>query len=161
VAAPNTDEPDRDVDGGHNAELAVRLERTFRLLGRRIYWPSLRGVGAVDQNIDRASVPVLGVLEMKGDLRPSDLAAALELDPSTVSRQLRQLEDLQLVHRTADQSDGRASRIGLTDEGRAALNAVRIARAALLEAVLVDWSETQRQQLHDLLDHLSESLERT
>jgi DNA-binding MarR family transcriptional regulator len=142
----------------HISELADRLERTFRLLGKRIYLPSLRRLSSISHGLDRASIPLLGVLEEQGEVRPSDLAAALELDPSTVSRQLGQLERLGLVQRSADQADGRATLIGLTPAGRGNLATVRQARAALLEDVLAQWNEADREQLQALLDRLLESL---
>ena len=51
-------------------------------------------------------------------MRVSDLAACVELDASTVSRQIKQLEDKGIVERTADPADGRASLVRLTDDGR-------------------------------------------
>ena len=45
----------------------------------------------------------------------SDLAVEVELDASTVSRQIKQLEDKGIVERTARPGDGRASLVRLTD----------------------------------------------
>jgi DNA-binding MarR family transcriptional regulator len=140
------------------SELAVRLEATFGLLGKRIYLPSLRRLTAINRGLDRASIPLLGVLEEQGELRPSDLAAALELDPSTVSRQIRHLEGKGLVSRSADRDDRRASLIGLTGAGRSGLSAIRRTRAAVLQHVLADWSDHDRELLLGLLDRLLDSL---
>jgi DNA-binding MarR family transcriptional regulator len=140
------------------SELAVRLERTFRLLGKRIYLPSLRRLTSLSHGLDRASIPLLGVLEEQGAARPSDIAAALELDPSTVSRQLRHLERLGLVNRSAHQEDGRAILIDLTAAGRGSLAIVREARASALQQVLADWDDHDRELLQALLDRLLDSL---
>jgi DNA-binding MarR family transcriptional regulator len=48
--------------------------------------------------------------------------------------------------------------IGLTPAGRGNLATVRQARAALLEDVLAQWNEADREQLQALLDRLLESL---
>jgi DNA-binding MarR family transcriptional regulator len=113
---------------------------------------------SISPGLDRASIPLLGVLEEQGDVRPSDLAAALELDPSTVSRQLRLLESLGLVARTADHHDGRSVLIALTPSGRGSLTTVRQARAAVLHNVLADWAERDRELLYALLGRLANDL---
>lgn len=139
-------------------ELVVQLEQTFRLLGKRIYTPSLRSLNEEFAGLDRASAPLLAVLEEKDYARPSELAAVLELDPSTVSRQLAHLERLGLADRSADQADGRASLIRLTPRGRRVLALVRNSRAERLGAVFGDWTEDDQRQLKALLDRLLASL---
>jgi DNA-binding MarR family transcriptional regulator len=136
------------------SDLATRLERTFQLLGRRIYLPSVRHLRAANPGLDKASVPLLATLEEHGDARPSDVAVAVELDLSTVSRQLRHLEQLGLVTRRPDGDDGRASRISLTAQGLASLGFVRANRAATLDEVFRDWPDDERRQLLTLLDRL-------
>ena len=150
-------QPDVDLSPlGH--QLAVQLEQTFRLLGKRIYNPSLRRLSADLGGLDRASIPLLAALEETDSARPSEVAAALELDPSTVSRQLAHLERLGLADRSADQADGRASRIRLTPRGRESLALVRDNRAKLLEGVFAGWGEVDQRQLNSLLDRLLSSL---
>jgi DNA-binding MarR family transcriptional regulator len=143
------DEPDNG-----RSELATRLEHTFQLLHKRIYLPSVRHLRMKNPGLDKASVPLLATLDEHGDVRPSDAAAALELDLSTVSRQLHQLEQLGLVTRRRDGADGRASRISLTEQGRQSLAFVKASRAATLDAVFGDWPEDERRQLLNLLDRL-------
>jgi DNA-binding MarR family transcriptional regulator len=134
-------------------DLVGRLELAFRLLGKRVYRPSLRTLRA-SHDVDKASFPLLAFLEEHGQSRPSDAANALELDLSTVSRQVRHLELSGLLDRRPDDVDGRACRIGLTPAGRAGLDAVRTTRNDLLDAVLVGWSEQDRTDLLRLLDRL-------
>jgi DNA-binding MarR family transcriptional regulator len=135
-----------------SSDLAARLETAFRLLGKRIYLPSVRQLR--DRGLDRASIPLLVALEEQDDLRPSDVAAAVELDLSTVSRQLRQLEALELITSRPDSEDGRARRISLTDDGRESLALVRANRASMLDEVFRDWPEAERESLLQLLDRL-------
>jgi DNA-binding MarR family transcriptional regulator len=155
-------EPDRsvrvtEIDSdatAHGVDLAARLELTFQLLGKRIYLPSVRHLRATNPGLDKASVPLLAALIDRADVRPSDLAVALELDLSTVSRQLHHLEQLGLVTRRPDGDDGRASRISLTPQGRDNLEFVRANRAATLDEVFRDWPADERQHLLTLLDRL-------
>ncbi len=136
------------------SDLAARLEATFRLLGKRIYLASWRQLRTVNPGLDQASVPLLAALEEHDDARPSDVSAAVELDLSTVSRQLRQLERLGLATRRPDGKDGRACRLSLTAQGRDCLSAVRASRAAMLDEVFGDWPAAERRELLRLLDLL-------
>jgi DNA-binding MarR family transcriptional regulator len=136
------------------SELVVRLEATFRTLGKRIYLPSMRRLRALHPTLDKVSFPLLAALEFTEGLRPSDLAAAVDLDLSTVSRHLSQLEQLGLVSRRPDGDDRRASRISLTPVGHESLRTVLAVRAELLDSVLMGWSDHDRGQLLALLDRL-------
>ena len=150
--------PTTSVTAARSRDLAAQLEATFRLLGKRIYLPSVRQLRAVSPGLDQASVPLLGAIEERGECRPSDLAAAVELDLSTVSRQLRQLEQAGLVSRRPDSDDRRAFRIRLTESGAARLGAIRMSRARMLDEVFSSWPEDQRADLLRLLDRLLAAL---
>jgi DNA-binding MarR family transcriptional regulator len=117
-------------------------------------------VGAVgdDLRVDRAGLAVLAGLEHAGEPRLSELASRLALDPSTVSRQVRALEDAGLVDRRSDPFDGRASRFAVTPRGSAALEDVRAQRRALLKRALGGWSAGDRDTLSALLGRLAEDL---
>ena len=51
-------------------------------------------------------------------LRGGELAARLGVEPPTVTKMLRRLEDCGLVERRPDPSDARSFRVYLTDRGR-------------------------------------------
>jgi DNA-binding MarR family transcriptional regulator len=136
------------------SDLAARLELTFRLLGRRVYRTSPGQLRAVCPGLDKASLPLLAALEDHDEVRPSDVAAAVELDLSTVSRHLRQMEQFGLVERRPDGADGRACRIRLTARGRQSLSAVRASRAATLDDVFRGWPDVDRRRMQRLLDRL-------
>ena len=141
-------------------DLVGQLETVFRLLGKRIYLPGLRALRAVatGPGVDKASYPLLALLEEHDDVRPSDAAAVLELDLSTVSRQVRHLESSGLLTRRPDDEDGRACRVRLTASGRSGLAAVRLSRNELLDSALGDWADTDRADLLRLLDRLLSDL---
>lgn len=92
-------------------------------------------------------------------LRLSALAGLLERDASTISRQVRQLEDRGLLERTGDPDDGRASRIGLTPEGRTRLAAGAERRRAFVGRLLEDWPPEDRERLRLLLNRLLDQLD--
>jgi DNA-binding MarR family transcriptional regulator len=136
------------------SDLAAQLELTFRLLGKRIYLAGPGQLRAICPGLDEASIPLLAAIESHDGARPSDVAAAVELDLSTVSRHVRHLEQLGLVTRRPDGADGRACRISLTAQGLRSLSTVRASRAAMLDEVFRGWPDTDRRQLRRLLDRL-------
>jgi DNA-binding MarR family transcriptional regulator len=138
----------------HASELVVRLEATFRMLGKRVYGPSMRRLRTLRPELDKVSLPLLSVLDERGDLRPSDLAAAVDLDLSTVSRHVNQLVRSGFVVRSPDGTDGRAHRVSLTPAGRESLQIVLDARSHLLNDALRDWSDADRAELLTLLTRL-------
>jgi len=84
-------------------------------------------------------------------LRVSELAASAELDPSTVSRQVAQLDRSGLVERAPDPADGRAHRLALTVQGRVRLDEAIRRRRALLSRTLGVWKPEDVERLAQLL----------
>jgi DNA-binding MarR family transcriptional regulator len=112
----------------------------------------------IDHRVDRAAYIALARVSELGPTRLSDLASVLGLDLSTVSRQVRALEDLHLVRRTPDSDDRRASRLEPTEEGRALVDDVKAKLSTLIEAALSDWSDRDRRTLTTLLTRLAGDL---
>jgi DNA-binding MarR family transcriptional regulator len=111
-------------------------------------------------SLDRALFPLLGHISRAGPIGVAELADAVDLDQSTVSRQLAKLESLGLVERSTNPSDQRVRQAVLTDAGRQMASRVQKTLAWLKEQVLADWSDAERTQLATLLRRLSDSLER-
>lgn len=106
---------------------------------------------------DFSSLALLKAAAAQGPVRLSSLAGTLQLDASTVSRQVRTLEDRGLLERTTDPDDGRASRVNITDRGLRALEDGAQRRRDLIGDVLADWDDADREHLRVLLHRLSES----
>jgi DNA-binding MarR family transcriptional regulator len=127
-----------------------------------------RTVGRLDLPARLADVPLgkeaywlLNRVEELGPMRASDLAAALNLDASTISRQTHKLVDVGLIERTIDPFDGRACLLAVTERGREALaEAVSFRRVQLAE-LLKEWSPRDRGHLTTLLDRLAADLQHT
>jgi DNA-binding MarR family transcriptional regulator len=106
------------------------------------------------EDLDFAAIVLMKALHSRGSLRLSSLAAVLDVDASTVSRQVRHLEERGLLERSSDPVDARASLVCLTDLGAARLEAGAERRRAYLADLLGDWPSTDREQLRLLLNRL-------
>ena len=94
-----------------------------------------------------------------GSVRITALAASTQLDTSTVSRHVTQMEQAGLVERSQDPDDRRAQRVGLTEEGRVQLAASTARRRALLTQSLDGWDTADLADLERLLDRFVTSIE--
>lgn len=110
---------------------------------------------------DRAALVLLFPLERLGPLRQGALAELVHADPSTVSRHVAALVEQKLVRRIADETDGRASRLLVTDAGRAELDALRREREAHFERVTADWDPADLATLTTLFGRLLDDMAAT
>jgi DNA-binding MarR family transcriptional regulator len=117
---------------------------------------------APGEHVDRSGYWALVRLgEAPAPVRLSDLAASMELDLSTVSRQVRHLVDAGFVTRQSDPEDGRAALLTLSDRGRCVLEAVRRARREMLRQTLAGWGAGERSDLAASVTRLAADLQRT
>jgi DNA-binding MarR family transcriptional regulator len=146
---------------GTDAERAAATQRLFDalvLLGRSL---KARGSewGYVDPELSRADIVALGVLASRGTCRPGQVAEALCVDRSVISRQLATLDQLGLIARAADPEDGRAELVSLTGAGQERLTAARDAMCAALAERLDPWDVPEIEQLIGTLSDLTQRLQ--
>jgi DNA-binding MarR family transcriptional regulator len=113
------------------------------------------GAEALDPRLDVTAYPLVSMLCRRGAMRPSDLAAALYLDKSTVSRQIDAAARLGLVERRPHPGDARAVTVALTPDARQRLEAVRAARLDRWRAALAEWAPGDIAELTRLLGQLT------
>lgn len=94
-----------------------------------------------------------------GPVRPADLAAAMQLDQSTVSRHLGHLVTEGLVERSADPVDGRAYLVRVTPDGAARAESIIGLRIAQFEQVLSTWPDEDRDAFARLLARFSKEFQ--
>jgi DNA-binding MarR family transcriptional regulator len=111
-----------------------------------------------EDEVDPSTFPLAKLLMCHDALRVSDIAARLELDASTVSRQIKQLEDKAIVERTPDPADGRASLVQLSSAGKATIQSAFRRRYERIKTVLEPWTDNDRAQLQHLLTRLAADL---
>jgi DNA-binding MarR family transcriptional regulator len=109
-------------------------------------------------SLDRALFPLLSRIDLAGPLGVVELAEAVKLSHSTVSRQVMKLESLGLVERRPSVKDNRVREAALTDEGRQMLTTIKQARKRGLDEALADWTDDERAQLAAGLRHFVQSV---
>jgi DNA-binding MarR family transcriptional regulator len=109
--------------------------------------------------LDRSAYVILRHLEAAGPLNVSALADRLNLDGSTVTRQVTSLENDALVERHRDPNDGRGTVIAATERGLEQMEAVRVARRGVYDRVLQEWSPDERAALAAALERFNVSVE--
>ena len=147
--------PDEDV--------VARMGRAWRDLRRGATTAVLRdrvfgvGPGAVEPG----HMDVLDLLMQRGRCRMSELAAALRVDPSTVTRTLQRMEAAGLARRLPSTSgDRRAVIVTLTPTGRERHAAVAVRRATMLTEIMGRFSDSEGARLVDLLERFIESADK-
>ncbi|QCQ90839.1 MarR family winged helix-turn-helix transcriptional regulator [Rhodococcus sp. SGAir0479] len=147
------------------ADTAQALVDAIFLFGR-----SLRNAlaSAADDPIAPALVVVLVALSARGSCRQNELASALCVSQSALSRQMTELVDAGLVERHPDPDDKRAFRVQVSEKGHEVLHTTKEGRSARLRDLLGGWSQeeaavalTTIERLTDTLTPRSESLSLT
>jgi DNA-binding MarR family transcriptional regulator len=115
-------------------------------------------VESAGARITRATFEVLANIERRGPLRLSALVARMGVDQSTISRQIRPLEELGLIERSEDPEDRRAVWVSTTEVGHDVIQRVRQRVNRNVEAALASWSAEDRSELGRLLDKFRSSV---
>ncbi|GGZ11783.1 MarR family transcriptional regulator [Streptomyces olivaceoviridis] len=129
-------------------------EQLLRLT-RRVHRIQKRHLEQRDLGVTPAQSRLLRTLAHYGSPpRMTDLAERLEVVPRAVTTLVDGLEAGGKVRRVPDPANRRATRIELTDEGRATLGELRGARRSAAEEILAPLTEKERRVLGVLLDTL-------
>src|SRR5437763_4538429 len=107
------------TDTAAPAETITRLRLTVTRLSRR-----LRQQADVGE-LTPSRVSALSTVERYGPLTLTELAAAEQVQPPSMTRIVASLEDAGLVLRETDPSDRRSARVRITAAGSRVLNASR------------------------------------
>jgi DNA-binding MarR family transcriptional regulator len=136
-------------------DLSEQVPRFMRLVH------ALKTQAARNDSGDRAALVLLFPLVRLGPLRQGALAELVHADPSTVSRHVAALVERGLVQRVADESDGRASRLHVTDAGHAVLDAFRRDRENHFAQVTAEWDTADLAALTTLLGRFLDDMSAT
>jgi DNA-binding MarR family transcriptional regulator len=115
-------------------------------LSRRLRQTSIGG----EMTLSQASV--LSLLEREGDATPGALATKERITPQSMGTILVSLEELGLVSRTPDPTDGRRLVISVTEAGRQViLGARRQKEERLAQALATNFTNEEQQVLRAAL----------
>ena len=107
--------------------LAVRLRRLNRQV-TRIYDNALRPFGAKVSQLN-----ILVAAAKMGETRPADICGCLDLDASTLSRNLERMRRRGWIETLSDEHDARAQPFRVTDQGK-----------GLIEETYPAWRDAQK-----------------
>lgn len=138
----------------------MQIEQQITRLLRRSQRIHLSTGGADEVYLERSAYGILCQLADEGPQRLGSLATTFGLDPSTITRQVRALEDAGLAARTTDTTDRRASILDLTTEGRTVLDRTRAHRRERLRRAMDDWSEDELLAFGRLLAKFNVAVDR-
>lgn len=110
------------------------------------------------QRMERAAYRIARLLEAQGPATVVEIARALELDASTVTRQVAAMEARQQATRKVHPVDRRAWEIHLTAGGRADMHAITDARRERFAGWLAGWDDDDVERFGRLLERFNASV---
>jgi len=133
--------------------LLGHIERELTLVSRHQLATTARGV------LERSAYLLLSRIDATGPMTARELADALQLEISTVTRQVGAMLRDDLVERVPDPAGGQARRLHITPTGATRLAADRERYRTGLGKVIADWPDADRADLYRLLRALNERIE--
>jgi DNA-binding MarR family transcriptional regulator len=141
-------------------ETVAGVAESFRDLQRTVRRSKARLLAAASNDVESATQMLLHTVAADGPIRASALAVSVQADLSTVSRQVAALVSRGLLERQADQHDGRASLLAVTEAGQAALAQYEQGRQAFFDEVLAGWSPGEMSQFAQHLERFTAAYDR-
>jgi DNA-binding MarR family transcriptional regulator len=124
----------------NDVEVAARMRLAMARIYRQLRQDNTEG-------LTLTQLSTLFRVEESQPVRPGQLATLEGISPSTLTRLIASLEELDLIERATDPTDGRVSHLQLTEHGRGALDQIRSRRTALLQKRLSRLSVDDRSRL--------------
>ena len=109
-----------------------------------------RSLGAAAENTTIAQYRMLVVLASRGPQRIGDLAAALDVAPSTAGRMTDRLVRKQLVRRHRARTDRRSVLVSVTAAGRLVVDEATVRRRVLIEDILARMPADQQRAVGNM-----------
>lgn len=150
-----------EADDDAAGEAAAALERAVPMLVRWFTRGDVRAAMLADTDpaLSATDAWLLGRITDTGPVRLSELADWQEVDRSTMTTQVRRLEQLGLVSRGPDPRDGRASLVRATRTGAARHRRTKLTARVEYRKLLRDWSEEDLRVAARAAARLVETLE--
>jgi DNA-binding MarR family transcriptional regulator len=144
------------VDAGASVprpEVAAVVD-SFVTLMRSFVRVRARLMASAEREVEWSAQVLLRALSV-GPMRASTLAERVDVDPSTVSRQVAALVKDGLIERRADPEDGRATLLVVTGKGAEAIREHDDIRLQYFNRMLENWSDRDLQRFAILLERFT------
>lgn len=147
-----------EVDG--HDEVVSRMAMLWRELRRGASTAVVRDrmFGIDADGVEPGHMDLLDLLEAESPRRMNDLAEALRVDPSTVTRAVQRMEADGLVGRMPSPDDGRGVVVTATEDGRRRWAAVADRRVHIVHEIMDPLDEDEQRRLVELLGRFVTSL---
>jgi len=109
--------------------------------------------------LERSAYGILCLLADEGPQRLGAIATAFRLDPSTITRQVQAVVRLELAEKATDPGDRRASLLTITDMGLEAVTVARAHRRRMLDALLSEWTQEERDGFLRALTRFNQTID--
>ena len=133
--------------------LLEAISRELTLVSRHQLATAAHGV------LERSAYLMLNRIDATGPMTARELADALQLEISTVTRQVAAMLREDVVERIPDPGGGLARRLRITETGATRLAADRERYRTGLARVVSDWPDEECVELYRLLRALNERIE--
>ena len=120
-------------------DVSARLRGVVMRLSRQL------NASATHEGLTPSQASALGLINGRGPLSLSELAAIEGLNPTMVSRIVGRLDELGLISRRQNPQDLRSAVVEITDQGRQTHDRVRGERAKVLSDCLEELSSAEQQ----------------
>lgn len=107
-----------------------------------------------DETLSFSQLSALGVIESRGPISPSQLAAFERIQAPSVTRIITALMNHGYIERTTREDDRRHALLSVTPAGRQLIHADRDRRTEWLATILETLTREQRAELKTALPHL-------
>ncbi|MCQ9162601.1 MULTISPECIES: MarR family winged helix-turn-helix transcriptional regulator [unclassified Arthrobacter] len=137
---------------------AIRdVERQFGIMIIKTRKSIISRAAAIHPELQPMGFKVLTILSQSGPIQQIALAHKVDADKAAMSRSIKQLEELGLVARTPDPSDGRAHLVAMTDQAHTRFDATQAQARKVLYDRLAEWDTGEVRRFAELLDRLNEN----
>ena len=143
----------------NDEDLRQGLQRLQRLLSSRRAFSNLAEAAGVD--LSQQSAEVLAALGDDGARPVAEVARLARMDVAAVSRQLRTLEERNLVRRKPSPNHRSVVLVEATARGRRLTQRLEVVRRRHLEDVLTGWTARERDAFAAALLRFVDDLQRT
>jgi len=134
------------------------VEHGFSLIFNRVRGLMRERAEQVHPDLQPLGYKVLGTLVRGGRMHAGTIGELLGTDKSTISRTVKQLEELGLVVREADPEDGRATYLAASPVGVERVTRVRAVNEEKWRSRLSEWDIADIERLAELLARVNSTL---